>query len=38
MNLVSSDLTSVLKFIQDTTGVNGHTTRRQETKSPFFYL
>lgn len=39
MNLVSCDLTSVLKFIQTTTGINGYTTRRrQETTPPFFYL
>lgn len=39
MNLVSCDLTSVLKFIQDTTGVKGYTTRRrQEATPPFFYL
>ncbi len=39
MNLVSCDLTSVLKFIQDTTGIKGYTTRRrQEAKPPFFYL
>ncbi|MDM5239098.1 hypothetical protein QUF83_23970 [Bacillus cereus] len=39
MNLVSCDLTSVLKFIQTTTGIKGYTTRRrQETEPPFFYL
>ncbi|OUB89750.1 hypothetical protein [Bacillus wiedmannii] len=39
MNLVSCDLTSVLKFIQTTTGIKGYTTRRrQETELPFFYL
>ncbi|MGX5537633.1 hypothetical protein ACWKTJ_06880 [Bacillus wiedmannii] len=39
MNLVSCDLTSVLKFIQDTTGIKGYTTRRrQEATPPFFYL
>lgn len=39
MNLVSCDLTSVLKFIQSTTGIKGYTTRRrQETEPPFFYL
>ncbi len=39
MNLVSCDLTSVLKFIQTTTGIKGYTTRRrQETTPPFFYL
>lgn len=39
MNLVSCDVTSVLKFIQTTTGIKGYTTRRRrETKPPFFYL
>jgi len=39
MNLVSCDLTSVLKFIQTITGIKGYTTRRrQETTPPFFYL
>ncbi|TBL21808.1 hypothetical protein EYB35_00145 [Bacillus paranthracis] len=39
MNLVSCDVTSVLKFIQSTTGIKGYTTRRrQETEPPFFYL
>ncbi|SCM94494.1 Uncharacterized protein BWINRASL_02160 [Bacillus mycoides] len=37
--MVSCDLNSVLKFIQTTTGIKGHTTRRrQETEPPFFYL
>lgn len=36
MNLVSCDLTSVLKFIQTITGIKGYTTRRrQETTPPF---
>ncbi|MDA1577285.1 hypothetical protein PDJ96_14640 [Bacillus cereus group sp. BY17LC] len=39
MNLVSCDVTSVLKFIQTITGIKGYTTRRrQETTPPFFYL
>lgn len=39
MQLVSSDLKSVLYFIQTTTGIKGYTTRRrQETNPPFFYL
>ncbi|HDR3524189.1 hypothetical protein OCD90_26040 [Bacillus pacificus] len=39
MNLVSSDLKAVLKFLQDTTDIKGYTTRRrQESDPPFFYL
>ncbi|MFY0147808.1 hypothetical protein [Bacillus cytotoxicus] len=39
MKLGSSDLKSVLHFIQTITGIKGYTTRRrQETSPPFFYL